>query len=89
MADSKRTLIPGTGPLAKVPAPVVFLLVLALFIAGVWVRGAVGAALLGLLVLGVAGLLAVTWRFLAPSARVLRVLVLAVLVLVTWSVLGT
>ncbi len=87
MADSKRTLIPGAGPLAKVPAPVVFLLVLGLFGAGVWIRGPVGAALLGVLALGVAGLLAATWRFLAPSARVLRVLVLAVLVLVTLSVL--
>ncbi|WP_309113039.1 hypothetical protein [Saccharothrix sp.] len=86
MADFKRTLIPGRGPLAKVPAPAVFLLVLALFGAGVWIRGPVGAALLWMLVVGVAALLAVTWRYLAPSARVLRVLVLAVLVLVTLSV---
>ncbi|MEU4802634.1 hypothetical protein [Actinosynnema sp. NPDC023587] len=89
MADSKRTLIPGAGPLAKVSGPVVFLLVLGLFGAGVLVRGTVGAALLCLLALGVAGLLATTWRFLTPGARGLRLLVLAVLVLVTWSVLGT
>ncbi|MBB5957812.1 hypothetical protein FHS29_004407 [Saccharothrix tamanrassetensis] len=87
MADSKRTLIPGAGPLARVPAPLVFLLVLALFGTGVWLRGTVGAVLLGVLALGVAALLASTWQFLAPSARVLRVLVLAVLVLVTVSVL--
>ncbi|RKT53179.1 hypothetical protein [Saccharothrix australiensis] len=87
MADSKRTLIPGSGPLARVPAPAVFLLVLALFGLGVLVRGPVGALLLGALALGVAALLAVTWRFLAPGARVLRVLVLGVLVLVTVSVL--
>ncbi|MBW4721769.1 hypothetical protein [Saccharothrix obliqua] len=87
MADSKRALIPGAGPLAKVPAPVVFVLVLALFGAGVLIRGPVGAALLGVLALGVLGLLATTWRLLAPGARVLRVLVLAVLLLVTASVL--
>jgi len=87
VADSKRTLIPGSGPLARVPAPVVFLLVLAVFGAGVLVRGAVGALLLGALALGVAALLAATWRLLAPGARVLRVLVLAVLALVTLSVL--
>ncbi|MEU5690539.1 hypothetical protein [Actinosynnema sp. NPDC020468] len=85
--DSKRTLVPGSGPLAKVPAPAVFLLVLALFGAGVWLKGPLGASLLGLLALGVATLLAVTWRTLPPAARVLRVLVLAALVLVTASVL--
>ncbi|QFZ17309.1 hypothetical protein [Saccharothrix syringae] len=84
--DSKRTLIPGAGPLARVPAPAVFLLVLALFALGVWLRGPVGAVLLGVLALGVAALLATTWRLLAPSARVLRLLVLAVLVLITVSV---
>ncbi|WP_433269846.1 hypothetical protein ACQPZF_08125 [Actinosynnema sp. CS-041913] len=89
MADSKRTLIPGAGPLARVPGPAAFLLVLALFGLGVWLRGTVGAVLLGVLVLGVAALLAATWRLLTPSARVLRLLVLAVLVLVTVSVLGT
>ncbi|WP_367131212.1 DUF6703 family protein [Saccharothrix sp. HUAS TT1] len=85
--DSKRTLIPGSGPLSRVPAPAAFLLVLALFVAGVWVQGAVGALLLGVLALGVGALLAVTWPLLTPSARLLRVLVLAVLVLITVSVL--
>ncbi|ROP37813.1 MULTISPECIES: DUF6703 family protein [Saccharothrix] len=85
--DSKRTLIPGAGPLSRVPAPAAFLLVLALFLAGVWVRGTVGALLLGLLALGVATLLATTWALLTPSARVLRLLVLGVLVLITVSVL--
>ncbi|GAA3459152.1 hypothetical protein ACFFSW_08785 [Saccharothrix longispora] len=85
--DSKRTLIPGAGPLARVPAPAAFLLVLVLFGLGVWLRGAVGAALLGVLAAGVAVLLAVTWPLLAPSGRVLRVLVLAVLVLIAVSVL--
>ncbi|MCC8244852.1 DUF6703 family protein [Saccharothrix luteola] len=85
--DSKRTLIPGAGPLSRVPAPAAFLLVLALFVAGVWLQGTVGALLLGLLALGVAALLATTWPLLTPSARVLRLLVLAVLVLITVSVL--
>ncbi|MFD0203861.1 MULTISPECIES: DUF6703 family protein [Saccharothrix] len=85
--DSKRTLIPGAGPLSRVPAPAAFLLVLALFGLGVWIRGTVGALLLGLLALAVAALLATTWPLLTPSARVLRLLVLAVLVLITVSVL--
>ncbi|MDU0289294.1 hypothetical protein [Saccharothrix longispora] len=85
--DSKRTLIPGAGPLARVPAPAAFLLVLVLFGLGVWLRGVVGAALLGVLAAGVAVLLAVTWPLLTPSGRVLRVLVLAVLVLIAVSVL--
>jgi hypothetical protein len=83
----KRTLIPGSGPLARVPAPAVFLLVLLLFGLGVWLQGAVGALLLGVLALGVAALLATTWPLLTPGARVLRVFVLALLVLITVSVL--
>ncbi|MFC6090593.1 hypothetical protein [Saccharothrix lopnurensis] len=85
--DSKRTLIPGSGPLARVPAPAVFLLVLLLFGLGVWLRGAVGAALLGVLALGGGVLLATTWRFLDPRGRVLRVLVLGVVVFIAVSVL--
>ncbi|OKI33482.1 hypothetical protein A6A25_06360 [Saccharothrix sp. CB00851] len=80
-------MIPGAGPLSRVPAPAAFLLVLALFGLGVWIRGTVGALLLGLLALAVAALLATTWPLLTPSARVLRLLVLAVLVLITVSVL--
>ncbi|GAA1282067.1 hypothetical protein [Saccharothrix xinjiangensis] len=83
---SKRTLIPGAGPLSRVPAPAVFLLVLALFGLGVWLRGAVGAALLGVLALGVAALLAATWRFLGPRDRALRLLVLGVLAFIAVSV---
>jgi hypothetical protein len=83
----KRTLIPGSGPLARVPAPVVFLLVLALFGLGVWLKGAVGALLLAVLALGVAVMLAVTWPLLTPGARGLRMVVLALLVLIMVSVL--
>lgn len=85
--DSKRTLIPGSGPLARVPGSVVFLLVIGLFAAGVLVRGVLGAALLGVLLLGVLGLLAATWRALPPAGRVLRIVVVLVLVAVMISVL--
>ncbi|MGW4115781.1 DUF6703 family protein [Actinosynnema sp. NPDC004786] len=85
--NSKRTLIPGAGPLSRVPAPAAFLVVLALFGLGVWLGGAVGALLLGVLAAGVAVLLATTWPLLTPSARVLRLLVLGVLVLIAVSVL--
>jgi hypothetical protein len=84
--DPKRTLIPGSGPLARVPAPVVFSLVLALFALGVWLGGPVGAVLLGVLALGVLALLAATWRTLGTGERALRIVVLAVLVLITISV---
>ncbi|MFE2755886.1 DUF6703 family protein [Actinosynnema sp. NPDC059335] len=85
--NSKRTLIPGAGPLSRVPAPAAFLVVLALFGLGVWLGGAVGALLLGVLAAGVAVLLATTWPLLTPGARVLRLLVLGVLVLIAVSVL--
>jgi hypothetical protein len=58
-----------------------------LFGLGVWLQGTVGALLLSVLALGVAALLATTWPLLTPSARFLRVLVFAVLVLITVSVL--
>lgn len=86
-SNSKRTLIPGSGPLSRVPPVGAFLLVLFLFIAGVWVRGPIGALLLGVLVAGVLALLAATWRILGTGDRVLRVVVLIVLVAVAISVL--
>ncbi|MCS7476357.1 hypothetical protein ACFFQW_04575 [Umezawaea endophytica] len=85
--DSKRTLIPGDGPLAKVTGTVAFLLVIALFAAGVLIRGALGAALLGVLLAGVLALLAATWKLLPPAGRVLRLVVVLVLVAVIISVL--
>ncbi|AHH95085.1 hypothetical protein GCM10010174_56510 [Kutzneria viridogrisea] len=83
----KAPLLPGSGPLSKVPPAAVFLLVLALFIAGVVVRGPIGAALLGVLALLVLGLLGATWRVLSAADRVLRVVVLLVLIGVAVSVL--
>lgn len=74
----KTPLIPGDGPLAGVPAPLAFLVVLGLFAAGVLVGGVPGTLLLGVLVAGIAVLLAGTWRVLGPGDRALRVLVLVI-----------
>jgi len=86
---SRVPLLAGDGPLAKVPPVVAFLVVIALFATAVLVRGPVGAALLGLLAAGVGVLLANTWAVLSPSARVGRLVVLAVLVAVAVSLLFT
>jgi hypothetical protein len=80
-------LLDGTGPLARVPPVAVFTVVVAVFVAAVVLRGAPGAALLGLLAVAVAVLLAATWRVLAPPARAGRVAILAVLVAVAVSML--
>lgn len=80
---SKRPLLPGDGPLARVRPAVAFLLVLGLFITGVLVGGTVGAVLLGTLVVGAVVLLAATWKMLSPGHRTLRVVVLLVLVIIT------
>jgi hypothetical protein len=85
--SSRAPLIAGHGPLAKVSPLLAFIAVVGLFTAGVLVRGVLGAALLGLLAAGVAVLLAATWQALSPGHRFGRVLVLAVLVAVAFSVL--
>ncbi|MDD7939736.1 hypothetical protein PHK61_15025 [Actinomycetospora lutea] len=79
-AGRRGRAVPGDGPLARVPAVAVFAVVVIVFAAGVIIGGPVGAVLLGLLALGVAGLLAATWPRLGPRERVVRVLVLVVLV---------
>jgi hypothetical protein len=76
-------MVPGDGPLARVPAVAVFAVVVVVFAAGVILGGAIGAVLLGLLALGVAALLAATWPGLSPAERTVRVVVLAVLVAIT------
>jgi len=85
--SSRAPLLRGSGPLAKVPPAVVFLVVLVLFGLGIWLHGPLGAGLLGLLGLGVLGLLAGTWAALRPADRVLRVLVVLILFAVALSVL--
>jgi hypothetical protein len=84
--DRNAALLPGSGPLAKVPPAAVFGLVLVLFVIGVFVRGPVGCGLLSALALLLAGLLAATWKVLSPADRAIRLLVIAVLVAVTISV---
>lgn len=81
--NSKRPLLPGDGPLARVRPVVAFLVVLGLFLTGVLVGGTVGATLLGVLVVGAIALLAATWQVLTPAQRTLRVVVLLVLVVIT------
>jgi hypothetical protein len=85
--DLKAPLLPGAGPLARVPAAAVFGLVLALFVVGVVVRGPVGAGLLGALALVVLGLLGATWRVLSTADRALRIVVFVIVVVVLVSVL--
>lgn len=85
--DSRAPMIAGSGPLAKVPPLAAFLAVIVVFGVAVWLRGAVGALLLGLLGLGVLGLLAATWQALRPADRLLRVLVVLILAGVAVSLL--
>jgi len=79
-AGRRGQMLPGEGPLARVPVVVVFAVVVAVFVVAVIVGGLLGAVLLGLLALAVAAMLAATWPRLSPGERVVRVLVLAVLV---------
>lgn len=83
----KAKLVDGEGPLSRIPPLAAFLVVTAVFVAGVVVGGPFGALLLGLLAAGVVVLLAVTWGSLAPGQRFGRVLILGVLVAVAVSVL--
>ena len=86
---SPRTpLIAGNGPLSRVPPAAAFLVVAVVFGVGVLVRGAVGAALLGVLALGMAVLLIAAWRALGPAERAMRIGVLLVLVAVAVSIAG-
>jgi hypothetical protein len=82
----KAKLILGEGPLSRVPPLAVFLVVTAVFVVGVVVRGVPGALLLGLLAAGVAVMLAATWRALAPGQRLGRLLVLGLLIIIAVSV---
>ena len=85
--NMRSRLLPGDGPLAKATPLMAFLVVIAVFVTGVLVRGSTGALLLGLLAAGVAVLLAATWQVLSPAQRFGRVLVLGVLAAIAISVL--
>jgi hypothetical protein len=78
--NMRTPLLAGNGPLARIPPLVVFVVVIALFAAGVMIGGPVGAVLLAVLAVGVGVLLAVTWKVLKPSDRVMRVVVLGLVV---------
>lgn len=86
-SDSRAPLVAGDGPLAKLPPVVAFVVVLVVFGVAVWLRGVIGAVLLGVLGLGVLGLLAGTWHALKPADRVLRVLVVVILAVVAVTLL--
>ncbi|HEY4022150.1 MAG TPA: hypothetical protein VGM75_25915 [Pseudonocardiaceae bacterium] len=86
--QSRRApLIGGRGPLTKLPPLAAFVVVVVLFGLGVWLRGAIGATLLAVLDIGVLILLIGTWRALSSSARVMRLVVVAILLAVEASVL--
>ena len=86
--QSRRApLIGGRGPLTKVPPIAGFVLVIVLFGLGVWLRGTIGAILLGVLDIGVLVLLVGTWRALSSSARLMRLVVVAILLAVEASIL--
>lgn len=88
MAARRRVLVPGDGPLARVPPVAAFAAVLAVFAAGVLLGGAGGAALLGALAVGVGLLLAAAWPRLRGSERLVRVVVLLVLAAIALERLG-
>lgn len=85
--NSRAPLIAGNGPLAKVPPAAAFAVVIVVFGLAVWLRGSVGAGLLGLLGVGLIVLLAATWHTLGAADRVLRVVVVAILAAVAISLL--
>lgn len=78
--STRQRLVPGDGPLSKVPPVAVFGLVLGVFLVAVLVRGVLGGVLLCVLAAAVAMLLATTWRVLAAPARTGRLIIFGALV---------
>ncbi|GAA2844508.1 DUF6703 family protein [Crossiella cryophila] len=70
----------GAGPRKSLPPPVAFLVVAAVFAAGVITGGVIGAVLLAALGLFVLAMVVSTWSRLRTPDRVLRIVVLAILV---------
>ena len=66
--------------MARLNPTTVFLVSVALVLAGLLLPGALGALAVLVLAAASAGLLAVTWQHLDPLARVLRVVILGLLV---------
>ncbi|HYZ07528.1 MAG TPA: DUF6703 family protein [Pseudonocardiaceae bacterium] len=71
-------MLPGNGPLARVPPVLAFVAVLAVFLLGVWLGGVPGAAMLVALAGGAGVLLAATWPRLSAPERTVRLLVIVV-----------
>ena len=65
--------------LARVNPTAAFLAALALMLAGLFLPGIVGAALLFVLAAGLAALTGTTWPVQPPATRVLRLVMLAIL----------
>lgn len=65
--------------LARVSPTTAFVVALVLMLAGLFLPGVVGAALLFLLSAGLAALTFTTWPVQSPSTRALRILMLALL----------
>jgi len=84
--STKAKLVTGEGPLSRVPPLAAFVVVAAVFVTGIVVRGVPGALLLGLLAAGVAVLLAGTWGVLTSAQRIGRLLILGLLIVVAVSV---
>jgi hypothetical protein len=85
--DRRRPLVPGQGPLARIPPLLGFVGAAAVFATGALVGGAAGAAVLGVLALALAGLLGLTWPRLAAGDRAVRlvsVLALVAVALLVW-----
>lgn len=84
MTTFRRRLELKAGPLVvllhRLPRVVPFLLVAALLLAGLGLKGVAGAVLLLVLAALLAALLVLSWPVLAPPARLLRVATLALLV---------
>jgi hypothetical protein len=68
--------------LTRVNPTTAFIVALAVMMAGLFLRGIVGAALLFVLALALAGLTFTTWPVQKPATRVVRLILLTVLVAV-------
>jgi hypothetical protein len=66
--------------LARVRPTVAFIIALVVLLAGFFLPGIIGAALLFLLAAGLAALTFTTWPVQSPSTRVFRIVLLALLV---------
>ena len=64
--------------------PGLFLGALVIILLGLFLPGTIGAILVGLIVLAMAGLMSLTWSVTTPRTRVVRVLILLALAALAW-----